>query len=185
MRVMYLALAVACAACTDVYSLEPAVADSSAIVDSRLLGNWTSRDAEGKSDSASITELDAHHYRIRYVDSDGGGGLMDGTLARLNERWLLDLAPTDEGRDAIDSLGGIGVHRQLVLTLSDTLLRADYFDGDSLLAFLRVHPGSSLAAVFHGGDVLLTDSTARLFAGLSRYAQRPGALKLLGLYHRP
>ena len=172
------------AGCTNVYSFSPAVPDSAAVLDARLVGKWVTTDSDGTSQYAIVTQTETRDYRIRLIGEDGDTNVVAGRLGHLADRWLLDLSP-DENSRAIYRLGGIPIHQQVVLELSDSTIRAAGFDGDSLKSFLLNRPTPALAyAITPRRDVLLTDSTPELARGLASYARRPNVLTAWGIYRR-
>ena len=162
------------AACVNIQSLDNAVPDNAAVMDQRLLGSWAARDESGKPLSAVVVPFGARGYHITYVDEHGDTSRSIGRLGRLDNRFLLDLVATDEGRTAVEKLNGVAMHGQLLLEINDSTIGVTAFDGDTLKRALTSRQAPYLGYVIRpGGDVLLTDSSARLNRGLAQYARRP------------
>lgn len=185
-RAQTLAFVVLLGGCTAVSSLDSALPDSALVTDPRLLGEWVTQDEHGHVEHASVGQEDTRHYRVRYIDTNTDTSVLIMSVGRFGGRWLLDFRPTPDAESTIDRLGGLPIHFQLVLEITDSALRVARFDGDTLKAHLTRDRAPVLGYVIRSsGDVLLTDATDRLARGLAAYAQRPGVLTEWGIFRRP
>lgn len=165
------------AGCTNVLSLSPAVTAASAVTDNRLPGLWIADDTSANRLQVSIRPADGRSYQLDFVEGRDSSSAI-GRLMPAGKRWLLNLSPTPAAARAIDRDNGIVAHMQVVLETSDSVIRVSLFDADTLKALAgRREPSIPGVAFPPGGDVLLTDTTARLGPALAEYLSRPGATR--------
>ena len=164
-----LAFVVVLAGC--VVSIEPAVPESEATFDARLVGSW-----ENGSERAVIARAGASGYAIEYTTAKGDSGRFQGRIGRLGERLVLELRPVPREREVREPYDGLFVAGHLLLAL-------DVGADELRIALLR--PDSLLAALTSGGvrashsradeRVILRGTSAELRAALAAYAARAGA----------
>jgi hypothetical protein len=185
-RAAILLIAVLNAGCSSVYSFFPAVSESAAVTDDRMLGDWISADTVGSPLRVSVTRKGDRTYQFRFMDDDDTSTAI-GRVMPIGRYWLLDLAPTEEGRKAIRANEGLPTHTQVILETSDRSIRAAALDADSIRAIARGRRADlGVALAFPpGGDVLLTDSTDALAKGITRLMAIPGVVHSWHTFHRP
>jgi hypothetical protein len=177
-------LAVLLAGCSSVISLSPAIPAASAVMDDRLLGEWIADDTSRARMRVRITRREDRSYHLRIIEGADTSTAI-GRLMPVGQRLLLDLSPTGEAARAIDRYNGIPVNLQVVLDMSDDIIRASTIHADTLRARERSGTGPALALAYPpSGDVLLTDSTPRLSAGLAQYLSRHGVVGETRTYRR-
>jgi hypothetical protein len=170
--------------CSNVLSLAPAVSEASAVMDDRLLGEWT-EDSSRSPLRVTVTRGTNRSYHVQIVEGrDSTTGI--GRLMPMGQRWLLDLSPSGRSEKAIDQHAGIPVHSLVVLEMSNDAIRVATINGDTLRARVRRGAGPALGFAVHpGGDVVLTDATAAIEAGLPHYLSSPGITHEGATYRRP
>ena len=173
------------AACTNVLSLSPVVTASAAATDDRLLGEWIADDTSDRRMHVSIRRGAARSYVLDFVEGRDSTTAI-GHLMPLGQRWLLNLSPTPDAVKAIDRHNGMPIHVPVVLRTSEDFIEVSLVDADSMKARVRRGEGPSLGLAYPpGGDLLLTDTTARLGPALSQYLLRPGVTRTWMTYRRP
>ena len=171
--------------CSSVLSLSPVVSASAAVADDRLLGDWIADDSSPQRMRVTVTRREDRSYQMKVIDGKDSS-IAIARLMPLGQRLLMDLSPAEESVKTIERANGIPLHWQVILELSDSLIRATALNADTLRRRHVSGTGPALAVAYPpGGDVLLTDSTARLAAGLARYLSNSGVVHQWTTYRRP
>ena len=181
-RLSLLTVVVALNGCTVVSSIQPLVADGSAIAEPRLLGDWQLTSA----DDTSLTQVQVTEVKIPGVPFTNTYAIRilsgSDTLwyeARLGpftrNTWLLDVTAGDTARWGRYAAFLVPTYIQVVVERSASGLEFGFFNTDSLKVALDSQ--RLRTPFFHlPGDYVLTGEPAALRAALSTFAMQPGAL---------
>ena len=165
-----------------VASLDELVRAEDAIVDDRILGQWSSDDGT----QYVVTRVDSGHYRIRTVDDRGLLGRYKARIGRLGGRQVIDVLgePVESQRAGDPDLALlIPAHTLIAIRFDGDDLWLAAIDKDSLRA--AVERRALLLAGREAGDYfVLTDSTGALRAALDIYLRRDDVLEKWAPLHR-
>jgi len=138
-------------------SMDPAVAEESAVFDASLLGTWETKQG---GDLCVLRRGEGNAYAVTYV-SDGGARKFEGRLFLAGQARVMDLSPQDSDDFQISG------HALIRILSSGDTLRWAFLDTD----WLRRHAAGELAnRPRDGGKLLLTAPTPPLAAFLANYA---------------
>ncbi|MEO8369081.1 MAG: hypothetical protein ABI806_07780 [Candidatus Solibacter sp.] len=127
--------------CSDIVSLHPFVAESEAVVDSRLNGVWF-----GSDDVYVIRQADKG-YSITYSDKKGLKSYkLEALILKVGDALLFDLTPAEE--DAFQ----VPAHTPMRVWVEGATLRIAFLDSKWLIA----HATAELATQQVNGRTLIT-----------------------------
>ena len=158
----------------EVISVEPIIPESEAIFDARLLGAWDDVSDEEGIGPLLISRADdsGNIYAIHHGDRADAG--LRGRLGQLGQYLAMDLWPADESAKDLVIWG----HRLIFIDfvqpdelhwtiLDEDVLEAALDAGEVALAYRRID----------GRDLVLYDSSARVWDAINAYVTRPGVMR--------
>lgn len=153
-------------------SVEPAITQSEAVVDARVLGTWQEA---GGSDRAIVTRSGDNAYAIEY-STEGRSGRFHGRLGQVGGRTILEVTPAPRRGEMPEPYAELLVPGYLayVLDIHEAEIRVALPQSDSLAAVLPPAGSTRLRVRQMGHRLLIQGTTAQWRAVLASYLARPG-----------
>jgi hypothetical protein len=151
-------LAIALTGCGDLPSVEPLATPENTIFDPALIGAWSTGDA------VIISQKDADQsYRISWIATDSQDAprvvRMEGRLAQVGDRRILDLTSSNPGAFAIQC------HVFLLVTPVTGGLKVSFIDSKWIRGLVK----NSLESFTQGDHPVITAPSAKIAAFLLQF----------------
>ena len=146
-------------------SVHPFFTDKDVVFDTRLVGEWQSKEDSDEPESWTFEQGENKAYKLTVREKKGKQGQFAARLFKLKNEHFLDLIPTECELDPnqADLVGASMFPGHLLLRVPqiEPELKLAYCDYEWLEKFLKAHP-KALAHRRHDDSLLLTASTREL-----------------------
>ena len=166
------ALGISLTACA--YHIESAIPDSQAAYDPTLVGTWITADLD-----TAILASSGAGYHITYAEHNGSRSELVGRTGTLGSLSVLEVWPRFGDDDEGWPMGRL----LMVLTRSGDTLRTALVKVDSLRTAMA-SGAVRTPHLMHGGDVILTGTTAEVSRALAAALGKSGMLDEAEPWHR-
>jgi len=178
-KLIFYILAVIVGGCVPVLSLHPLYTEKDVVLDQKLYGTWVS-DSNDPKTTWEFKGIDEpkNAYKLIFTDEDGKKGSFVALLVKLQNRFFLDIFPSELPWEPEDPNKMDWPYNSLFLIPAHTFVKVDSIEPQLKLRLtleskieelLKENPG----VVEHttvGDRIVLTESTKKLQAFVLKYA---------------